>query len=214
MIVSLLVTFVLLALDYWAVARIIAQAGYSRSWLIVPLAPLVLTLIATIILSHEAHDFIFSRSFNQTEFNDLGVIVPLDGLAIFVNWIFFLIFAFSRWPTAQVVAGGPTSANAAGPSDVTPPPLPTPAGGPRFGPSPSGRATPARFARSTTESTAWSSPTASAPVALKHCALCGDPLPGSRALFHDCGPKDRASTFCAACGTALHEPGGVCSTCG
>jgi hypothetical protein len=31
----------------------------------------------------------------------------------------------------------------------------------------------------------------------KHCVWCGESLPGSRALFHYCGSKDRPVTNCA-----------------
>jgi len=47
-----------------------------------------------------------------------------------------------------------------------------------------------------------SAPPAKRPVG-KSCAWCGEALPGNRALFHDCGPKDRPEVFCKKCGNAL-----------
>ena len=45
----LLFWLALIALNYFAISQIIAKAGYSRTWLIVPLTPVVLLIITMIV---------------------------------------------------------------------------------------------------------------------------------------------------------------------
>jgi hypothetical protein len=211
-VVGSLLSIALLALNYWAVTRIIGQAGYSRLWVILPLAPLVLTIIALAVTRRDIQDIFDNQTgtFGTTPATNLGALWLVDGLCLLGNWIFFLIFAFSRWPVAQ--GGGSMSPGVTGPTTFVSPPAP--AGGPRFGPNPIASSPSARLATPTTQTTAWSPSTASvAPPTLKYCVLCGDPLPGSRALFHDCGAKDRPAMFCVNCGSALPEAGVACSSC-
>jgi hypothetical protein len=46
-----------------------------------------------------------------------------------------------------------------------------------------------------------------------YCRWCGEFLPGSRPLFHDCGSKERPAAFCRGCGTRLKEDSSFCFSC-
>ncbi len=202
--IALLIILGLIVLNYWATSRIITQAGYSPMWILLPIAPLFLTIISYIIFWHDVHTILLGGSLGTGGINTNGLIWRLDELAIFLNWLFYIIFAFSRWP----VSGTHRAPNVDGPSapDATrvnpnPPPVrPTPSAA-----TPSAAA-PARVVASSGASPG-SGPAAapSAPIAKggQFCPWCAESLPGNRSLFHDCGPKDRPATFCKNCGTSV-----------
>jgi hypothetical protein len=140
-----------------------------------------------------------------------GLIGHLDELSIFLNWVLFLVFAFSRWPVS-----GPQYART--PDGPRPPdalregPGPTPTA-----PLPSAR--PARVVPSSgagpgSGPTGVPSATVAKRPAAQFCPWCAEALPGNRALFHDCGSKDRPESFCKNCGTALPDGSSVCNACG
>jgi hypothetical protein len=66
----------------------------------------------------------------------------------------------------------------------------------------------------TPESTTTSPPAGNQGKALNHCVWCGEVLPGNRALFHNCGAKDRPAAFCRNCGDALIDGTFNCANCG
>jgi hypothetical protein len=226
----LLVDLAILVVNYWAVTRIISQAGYSPAWIALPLLPLVLTIVAMIMLYHDLRGFAFGLPFGSagTVFiaglSGDGVVWSLDALSIFVTWVFFLVFAFTRWPvTVEAESASRGSANS-----------PPPGGAPQYGRQvpgprrPSGSVAPSPIASGTTESPSGAadsearhaapsasatSSTGPAPARVKRCAWCGESLPGSRALFHDCGSKDRTVTHCTTCGAQLPSEGAPCPLC-
>jgi hypothetical protein len=209
--IAILIVLGLIALNYWATSRIISQAGYSSLWILLPIAPLVLTIICYIIFWHDIRTVIFGGTLGIGGINTVGFVWDLDEIAIFLNWLFYLVFAFSRWPVSSAhrapSVDGP-SAPAAARSNPLPspvPPTPTTA-------LPTSRVVPSSAASPGTGPAVVSS----TPVAKRaqFCAWCGEALPGNRALFHDCGPKDRPETFCKSCGTALPAGVTVCSACG
>ena len=116
--VELLILLGLLFLDYWATLRIITQAGYSSMWILLPLAPLVFTIICYVILWNDLHEIFFGSSFGFGGINNASLFWHLDEFSILLNWIFYLVFAFSRWP----VNGAPRSSSAAAPLPAPPSP--------------------------------------------------------------------------------------------
>jgi hypothetical protein len=209
--VELLILLGLLFLDYWATLRIITQAGYSSMWILLPLAPLVFTIICYVILWNDLHEIFFGSSFGFGGINNASLFWHLDEFSILLNWIFYLVFAFSRWPAN----GAPRSSSAAAPL-----PAPPSRAVPGPGSAPTVPAAPAPTARVLPSSAAGpgAAPAGAASSATKRpgaqfCPWCAEPLPGNRALFHDCGPKERPETFCKNCGTALPAGGSECPSC-
>jgi hypothetical protein len=209
--IAILIFLGLIILNYWATSRIIRQAGYSSAWILLPIAPLALTIICYIIFWNDIHTVLFGGTLGIGGINTVGFVWHLDQIAIFLNWLFYLIFAFSRWP----VSGAPRAPSTDGPSapDVARTnPLPSP-----VRPTPTTALPTARVIPSSAASPGTGPAVVpSAPVAkgAQFCAWCGESLPGNRSLFHDCGPKDRPETFCKSCGTALPAGASVCSACG
>jgi hypothetical protein len=219
--IELIIAIGAIALNYWAMTRIIAQAGYSPMWILLPLAPLVLTIISFFVLWSDLDAIVFGGSIGFFGIEDIGFVFHLDQLSLVVNWAFFIVFAFSRWPVSEgrhtssaAPPRAPDSFRAVPPSGpvpstpIAPEPavvnrgMPQSAAGP--GPAPGPAADPPPVA----------SASAAAKPSAKYCAWCGESLPGNRALFHDCGPKDRPATFCKSCGTALAAGATQCASCG
>lgn len=93
-----LVAFILgigfFGLNLVAFYKIITKAGYSGNWILLVLAPFVAYLIGLVVLVHDVR----SRSFHPGNF------VDWFGLAAFlalIEYIFFLVFAFSEWPALR-----------------------------------------------------------------------------------------------------------------
>jgi hypothetical protein len=209
--IELLILIALLFLNYWATMRIITQAGYSAVWIVLPIAPLVLTIICYVIFWNDIHEIFFGSSFGFGGINNVSIFWHLDEIGIFLNWLFYIVFAFSRWPVSGTrhspdvdVPQPPPSlganlSSAAGPASPSPLPgarvMPASRGGPVAGPA-----------------NVASAP-ASKPPSAQFCAWCGEALPGNRALFHDCGPKDRPETFCKNCGVAFPAGTSQCNSC-
>lgn len=204
---ALLVSLAILVLNFWAVTRIIHQAGYSRSWVLVPLTPFVLFIAVAIDSVVSIRDFALGSTTGLSYFSNVGTLWSLFSISLFVTWIFFLVFAFSTWPASRS-GGGPISGPAQ-PVEPYPAATPTPTASVPRG------VTRDYSPPSTTATTSTPGPSAPAtpPTAVKRCVWCAESLPGSRALFHDCGPKDRPPVYCAKCGSALTAAGG-CASCG
>jgi hypothetical protein len=226
----LLLVLVVLAVSYWGASRVITKAGYAPAWILVPLSPLVLTVVVFIMAYIDLRSLTESLPFGvgSTAFisnlSAVGTVWDIDKFTIFANWIFFLIFAFSRWPGA--LGADPARGGSALP--------PAPGVSPQYGRSvpgplrPSGGASPSPSATTPGGSSTGDAPSDVAPnvptarpatapsvgsVRTKHCAWCGESLPGSRALFHDCGPKDRPVSNCVTCGASLPADGAACLAC-
>jgi hypothetical protein len=211
--IELLLAIGLMALMFIATARIIAQAGYSTLWILVPLSPLVLTAICFFILWHDLNVVVFGGSIGFIGISTVGFVWHLDQVSVLLNIGFYLLFAFSRWPIAgtrhdrdddgplptqsgRAVPSGPGSGPVVAPNRVVSPRgMPTSAAGPGAGPA-----------------TASMAPTPKK-QGTQFCPWCGEATPGNRALFHDCGPKDRPHTFCKNCGSALPAGSTECTSC-
>jgi hypothetical protein len=206
--ISLGILVAILVLDYWAVARIIGKAGFSRLWVIVPLTPFVLLVISAVDLWHDFHTLEFGGSYGFIGIEGIGILWNLVRISVLVNWVMFLVFAFSRWPveSGQGVARSSKRPRGSSPVETVVEP------GQRFGPKP-GQA-PSKPPAASAAPPPPTTPVPAAPTAVvKRCVWCAEPLPGSRALFHDCGSKDRPPAFCATCGAALPENSLNCSAC-
>jgi len=209
--IAILILLGLIGLNYWATSRIIRQAGYSSLWILLPIAPLVLTIICYIIFWHDVHTVLLGGTLGVGGINTDGFVWHLDQIAIFLNWLFYLVFAFSRWPVSSTHRApsveGPSAPTAARANPLPSPVRPTPTTA-----LPITRVVPSSAASPGTGPAV----VPSAPVAkgAQFCPWCGEALPGNRALFHDCGPKDRPATFCKSRGTALVAGATVCSACG
>jgi hypothetical protein len=209
--VALLVVIGLIVLNYVATSRIIAQAGYSPRWILVPVAPFVLTIICFIIFVTDVHSDLIGGSLDFGNIGNVGVAWDLDEISIFLNWIFFLVFAFSRWPvsganhSSSVVTPRPPDSFRATPGPTSVPPRPSAA-------VPATRVVPASGA-GPGSGPAVPSASLAKRTGAQFCPWCAEPLPGNRALFHDCGAKDRPEAFCKNCGKALPTGSSVCNEC-
>jgi hypothetical protein len=227
-VVELIIYLGVTALTYWALLRIITAAGYSNVWMALPLSTMILTWICYIIFWSDIHGIYFGGAFDFgfTGFSQVSVPWTLDEISIVLNWLFFLVIAFSGSQISERFVGGfipsrpapPGPMNVGAPASTLPPP-PDPVTPVR--PMPPTAAGPVNAVRPTPPSPAGPGggpvgvPEAAAPKrpSAQFCAWCGESLPGNRALFHDCGPKDRPETNCRSCGTAFPAGSTLCATC-
>ena len=214
-------TIGVLVLNYIALATIISKAGYAWRWVIVPLTPFALFAACIADLYRDLHTLAFGGSYGFLGVSSIGILWKAFLISLAVNWLMFFVFAFSRWPTvaprAPKTVRTPRRSKAQAETSPSPGFSPAdmasrsskrfPSGGPGF----STNAAATDSGDVTAVATATTPPTTSA-VAVKRCVWCGDSLPGSRALFHDCGPTDRPPAFCAKCGNAV-TVSGQCATC-
>lgn len=93
-------------LNFVAIFKIITKAGYSGWWILLPLAPIIGSVVALVALDTEANSPFStpSISLSNSVKTIVGWVVFL-GIATFANWIFFLIFAFSDWPVRRQARG-------------------------------------------------------------------------------------------------------------
>jgi hypothetical protein len=218
-VLNLIISVVFIAVNFWALSRIIDKAGLARLWLVVPLVSVGLTIACAIKTYSEVHGApsVFSNGFfGWSQLNALwhadavspgfeqpGLLWHIDLMSIVANWLLFVFFAVVPWGLdrghVQVksearVTGSLTTvrpaAPAKGPRGVTRDFEPA-VGAPETAPAPAPR---------------------SEGPATKYCVWCAEALPGSRALFHDCGPKSRPPIFCAKCGSTLTAVGD-CTSC-
>ncbi len=82
------------ALNTAAIYKIITKAGYSGKWILLVVAPFVAYVIGLVELFHDLQ----ARSFHAASF--VGWF-RLAGVLVFIEYIFFLVFAFSEWPALR-----------------------------------------------------------------------------------------------------------------
>jgi hypothetical protein len=217
--VDVVISMAVLAISCWAVSKIILQAGFSAWWILVPLAPTLLTIACLAELWNDVHDLLYGGAFGFTGIENVGTTWKADEVAILIFWLLSLVFAASRWPVWMSHHSSPvTAANVgthptvrAGTIGSIPVPAPVaPRAAERADLPRSGEG-----AVRTTETPAQYAATPGADtLAVPHCRWCGEGLPGSRITFHNCGPKDRPAAFCTKCGTALVAGSPTCPSCG
>jgi hypothetical protein len=219
-VLNLIISIAFIAVNFWAVTRIISKAGLSSLWLMLPLISVGLTIACAIKTYSEVHGApaVFSNGFfGWSQLNALwhvdgispgyeqtGLLWHIDLASIGANWLLFVFFAVVPWglDRGQVKVSG--EARGSGSLGSARPAAPTK--GPRGVTRDHGPAA--------GEPTTVAAPVpSSAGPAMKHCVWCAEALPGSRALFHDCGPKSRPAIFCAKCGSTLTAVGD-CASCG
>jgi len=217
-------TIGVLVLNFVAIAIIISKAGYPWVWVILPLTPFALFVACVVDLYRDLHTLAFGGSYGFLGVSSIGVLWTVFLISLAVNWLMFFVFAFSRWPTGVSTTPRPARAprrskshEAASISQgFSPADLGTrsskrfPTKGPGF--APNAEPVPSDSVDSASLATTARTPATNF-VAVKRCVWCGEALPGSRALFHDCGPTERPPAYCATCGNALTATG-QCESCG
>lgn len=218
-VLNLIISIVFIAVVFWALTRVIDKAGLTRLWLLLPLASVGLTIACAIKTYSEVHgaptglsDGLFGWSQLKAlwrgdavsvGFQQSGLLWHIDLISIIANWLLFVFFAVVPWGLDRGQVSGASASRVTG--SITTPSSAVPAKGPRgvtrdFGPANGAPATGAGPTRSS------GGPTT------KYCVWCAEPLPGSRALFHECGPKSRPPIYCATCGSTLTALGD-CASC-
>jgi hypothetical protein len=195
----LIVAMGVAAITLIAMGTIIAKAGYSAKWILVPLSPVILVIAMYVDLNIFVKDSLQNGFFAVSDLKSAVILFYLSIIAYVVAWVFFLIFAFRPWPSLEGAAAG-------GPRPTVVPAVAGRAGAPGAG---------------QTRTTTWSAlaaPTVASRGAVDtrrriYCAWCGERIPGNRALGHDCGPKDRPEVICRFCGQAFPEGTTLCPTC-
>jgi hypothetical protein len=219
--ITLGLTIAVLVINYGAVARVINQAGYSPMYMVIPLAPFGFLIASVVELYREIHGLDFGGRYGFLGINNIGILWELFWISLLVNWVLFLVFAFTRWPAGTTRAPRAPRRSKAQPEGRGFSPADVAAATPskRFGSGGPGFATNITETPATPSSPPEPAAPALAPVVnvgaavVKRCVWCGDALPGSRALFHDCGPTDRPPAFCGKCGSALAEGSTSCANC-
>jgi hypothetical protein len=225
-VLNLIISIVFVLVNLWALTRIIDKAGLTRLWLLLPLASVGLTIACAVKTYSEVHGAPSNFSnefFGWSQLNLLwhgdtvspgfeqgALLWHVDLISIIANWLLFVLFAVIPWGLDRGQVKGSNETRVTGT-------LTTPRPSSSAGASPSARGPrgvtrdygPSAGAPTTA---ADSTPTAAGPVT-KYCVWCAEALPGSRALFHDCGPKSRPPIFCAKCGSTLTAVGD-CASCG
>jgi len=218
-VLNLIISIVFMLVILWALSRIIDKAGLSRLWLLLPLVSVGLTIACAIKTYSQVHGAptVFTNGlFGWSQINALwhldgvspgfdqpGLLWHIDLVSIIANWLLFVFFAVVPWGLDRGRVHSISESRVAGPLATARPAV---AGkGPRgvtrdYGPATEASAT-----------VAPATPSSTGP-ATKHCVWCAEALPGSRALFHDCGPRTRPPIFCAKCGSTLTAVGD-CASC-
>jgi hypothetical protein len=92
--VQLILSIGFLGLNVVAVYKIITKAGYSGNWIVLVFAPFIAVVIGFVVFVSDVR----SRNFHAGNFTYW---FALGGLLMFIDYIFFLVFAFSEWPALR-----------------------------------------------------------------------------------------------------------------
>jgi hypothetical protein len=202
----------LLALDFFAVAKIITKAGYSSKWILVPLAPVLLWFVTFLLLAFDVRHLVVGGATLSVpvSLSNLRILQILDLLSVVVTWVFFLIFAFSPWPTSGDRNGRPAFAAAPSASVNAGLPVsrvPNAAGGA----SAQVMTLPTSMARNEPETSGPQPPDAQKVI---YCSWCGKSRESNAQAIHHCGSLERPAAYCMQCGTPLETGAAVCAACG
>jgi len=209
---DLLFFLALLALDFFAVAKIITKAGYSSMWILVPLAPVLLWFVTFLFLAFDVRHLVVGGATLSVpvSLSNLRILQILDLLSVFVTWVFFLIFAFSSWPTSGGRNGRPAfTATPSAPVNTGLPVsrVPNAAGGA----SAQVMTFPTSTARNEPETSG--PPPPEAPKVI-YCSWCGKSRESNAQAIHHCGSLERPAAYCMQCGTPLETGVAACAACG
>jgi len=221
--IEMLIGLALVALNYVALAMIIKKAGYSLAWIILPLSPVILYVLAWARIFYDLFNTSYTPSgfaFPTALFHDEipAYLLLASGVASFVCWVFFLIFAFSSWPVLRTRRSFVTVDTAA-----AIPPSTVPAGKPRTaaaaaaaGAAPSQPDGGSGVARTSLLQEERDEPAeaVAAPAQSIYCSWCGKERAADAVSIHHCGSKERPVRFCMRCGTAFSGDEVACDKCG
>ncbi len=135
---ELLLAIGFVTLNLVAVYKIITKAGYSGKWIVLVVAPFIAELIGFVVFADDVH----SRNFHAGNFAPW---FALAGLLAFIEYILFLVFAFSNWPALRQRGYGYPSGYGYGRPGFPPP----------FGAGPGTRPPGAQSWRASSEPSAW-----------------------------------------------------------
>jgi hypothetical protein len=220
---DLVLPVALLFVNFFAVAKIISKAGFSKTWILVPLAPVGLWFVTVILLAVDVKsavvgDTTVSLPVHLANFQILEV---LDFLSIVVTWVFFMIFAFARWPVSTAPRPDGMLASHSPSAYLGKPQNPAQAAAPAAAPT----------GRRGRKSPPASPPPPAAPAmpapgvfvppgprpdigGTVFCSWCGKERAFDAHAIHHCGSRERPSVYCMACGTLLAEGADDCASCG
>lgn len=229
----------LATLNYFAISRIIAKAGFSPWWVLCPITPLALGVILFLMLIVDAH------TATSLEPGSLGAKIAgavaltyLIGITTFLNWVLFLVFAFVKWPVQMAAESygrrppstGPMFGPTFGPPPGQAPPPPPgfgampPVGSPSMAvPVPPAAGTvavaqptngaEAIYADPLSVGVLTAEPPGPARPATIFCSWCGEERASDSHAIHYCGPTDRPAAYCVRCGTTF-DGAPSCPSCG
>lgn len=225
-ITDLVILLGILALNFFAVAKIITKAGYSPKWIWVPLTPVCLWFFTFILLTVDVRTLVLANNATVSLPVSLGNFVLLeviDFLSVVVTWVFFLIFAFSTWPVS--VARPETRSFNADPRTTFVPASRPRAGSPGLTPDISGSGAPTTMpaharpvslsasASASASAQTWPPPSVEKPRVI-YCSWCGNQRASDAVAIHHCGSLDRPAVYCMNCGTPLGSGALTCTSCG
>jgi hypothetical protein len=96
-VLELLVFIGLAVLNLFASINIITKAGYSGWWILVPMSPIVTSVITFAVFFYELRTSLNGSVSNFNTASIAGLLV-LDVVCGVLAWVFFLVFAFTEWP--------------------------------------------------------------------------------------------------------------------
>jgi len=229
---DLIITAGVVFVTFLAVVAVITKAGFARAWLLVPLAPVIAWVVTIVLLRLRFHSFvnvgimasIVPSTLSSIYGTTITAMFTIDWVTLAGAWLFFLFFAFSRWPidTSELASrrAGPSlrviEADRGGDvpiqSDSSPHvpshhPVPR---GPGFGAltfipgpgSPTQKSATTVAERTTNRELAT------------FCARCGESIPGNRAIGHQCPNVGKPNIFCRYCGGPNSAESRACPKCG
>ena len=108
---SFIISLIVLVLTIVAMIQIITKAGYSPWWILLPLSLPVLWIITWAVLFNDYSTPIVTGAFGGFTLFGLSssgtvqTLVDLTEVDVLLNWLMFLVFAFSAWPAVQAARG-------------------------------------------------------------------------------------------------------------
>lgn len=237
--VYLFIWLCLATLNYFAISRIIAKAGFSPWWVLCPITPLALVFFLFLMVAVEAHQPSLQPDGFGATIAGLLLMEYLIGITTVLNWVLFLVFAFVKWPVqfaAETYGRGmPPVGPSFGPppgfavppqtfgSAVTPPPMASTnlafAAAPKAAPKAAAPAAPTRppddaealYADPLAVAVLTKEPPAPAPTIF--CSWCGNERAADSHAIHYCGSSERPAEYCVRCGTTF-DGAPTCPSCG